>query len=230
MESIPRPLALAVLCALSTFVVAAPAPKPGPWVRGWDRPIDPRGDCKFDRDGEKLTLTVPGKRGKDLLRGDPNAPRLLRDVKGDFAVVVRVGGTFRPTGENGWQQAGLLLTDGKNTVRAVRLAHRSPERAPYPLYVGMHHGALGGGANIFMPGPTLEKLAYLRLERRGNELRVSSSPDGKKWSPVNGPLGLRLPRKVKVGVIAESGSPGVFRAVFDQFRLSPLPGDGRPPR
>jgi hypothetical protein len=35
------------------------------------------------------------------------------------------------------------------------------------------------------------------------------------------------PKKVKVGVVAESTAPGTLKAVFDQFRLAPLGGESR---
>ena len=37
-----------------------------------------------------------------------------------------------------------------------------------------------------------------------------------------------MPRKVKVGVLAEATAPGTFKAVFDDFKLTPLGPDGKP--
>src|SRR5262249_6615698 len=106
-----------LLCALAAVLVqATPAPFPRtdrPWYTGWDRPADPRRDCRFDRKGGRLTITVPGKGHEiDLAKGRLQAPHLLRSVEGDFAVQVRVGGNFRPTGRSGYHRAGLLVTDG----------------------------------------------------------------------------------------------------------------------
>src|SRR5258708_4623953 len=55
-----------LLGALLAFAgsMAAPAPlrRSSPvWTVGWDKPVDTLGLCRFDRDGDKLTLTVPGK-------------------------------------------------------------------------------------------------------------------------------------------------------------------------
>ena len=79
---------------------AAPAPVYKPkssrvWFTGWDKPVDPTGGCRFDREGDVLTIAVRGK--PPATEGgaeNPDAPRLLRDVTGDFDMVVRVGGDF----------------------------------------------------------------------------------------------------------------------------------------
>ena len=56
-----RRAALLLSCALAAVVVtAAPAPVARPWFAGWGRPVDPAGDCQFDRQGDKLTIHVPG--------------------------------------------------------------------------------------------------------------------------------------------------------------------------
>src|SRR4051794_6272305 len=96
-------------------VLAAPAPRPRPptpWVTGWDKPVDPSGDCRFDRDGDRLTISVPGK-GHELNYERPmTAPQLLRDVEGDFDVQVRVTATFlpvNPLGVGGTRSACILL-------------------------------------------------------------------------------------------------------------------------
>src|SRR5436305_683493 len=113
-----RRLAAPLLCLLAAGVAAAPAPKPRPWVDGWDRPVDWSGDCRFARAGDKLTIAVPGKGpGLDVQHGRLHAPHLLRDVKGDFVAQVRVRGDFKPAGEEGYHRAGLLITDGNLFVR-----------------------------------------------------------------------------------------------------------------
>ena len=52
----PR-LAAVLLCALAALAVqATPVPPPKPWVTGWDQPVDPDGDCRFERKGDKVTI------------------------------------------------------------------------------------------------------------------------------------------------------------------------------
>jgi hypothetical protein len=108
----PRLAALSLLGALvASGLVAAPAPFPrpdraGPWVTGWDTPVDPVGDCRFDRDGDKLTITVPGSKGRS------SDFSLLRDVEGDFVLQVRMAVSFPGA-------AGILLVDGKQRLQVT---------------------------------------------------------------------------------------------------------------
>jgi hypothetical protein len=128
-----RSICALLLLLISYAVLAAPAPKRQPFKTGWDEPKDPDGDCKFIRDADTLTIEVPGK-DHDLApkRERFNAPRLLRDVEGDFVMQVRVRALFRPSdkssvdGENPSVAAGLLLIPiEKNYVKLDYWAYRT---------------------------------------------------------------------------------------------------------
>ncbi|MFO0845376.1 MAG: hypothetical protein U0797_23835 [Gemmataceae bacterium] len=103
-----------LLCCCSLLAVTAAPPPPVMWVTGWDRPVNPHGYCRFDRAGSKLTITVPGDGHELDVRNDRlNAPRLLKDVEGDFAAQVRVTGDFTRAGLTGswaFRRTGLLVT------------------------------------------------------------------------------------------------------------------------
>jgi hypothetical protein len=52
---------------------------------------------------------------------------------------------------------------------------------------------------------------------------MAVSLDGQKWKDMTANSSLRairLPQKVKVGVVVESTAPGNFTAVFDKFKLT----------
>jgi hypothetical protein len=190
--------------------------------------MGPVGDCRFARDGTKLTITVSGKgHGMDFLQGWLLAPRLLRGAEGDFVMQVRVGGDFGPLkGERGraLRRAGLLLTDGKDFVRLARSADAS--YPAYSVFNGQHSLGLAGGCNQYNAGPPWGRPARIRVERRfrnGRDLlRATYSVDGKKWEPLGGPIGTLMPSRIKVGVFAEATAEGQFEVVFDQFQFRPL--------
>jgi hypothetical protein len=219
-------LAAGLLCALATVAAAvAPAPRPQPWVAGWDRPVDLVGNCRFDRNADKLTITIPGKdHGLDVPNKRLNAPYLLRDVRGDFSVQVRVGAVGKPTGRTGYHRAGLLLTDGWVFWRWERSAHKHPEEKARNLWFGIHWRGEKGSATGHDDGPPLNQPAYLRIERRGEQVLLASSEDGKTWLTVTRAswLGtvIKLPQALKIGVVAESMAAGEFKVEFDQFKLS----------
>lgn len=87
----------ALVLILDTCTMLA-APAPEPFKSGWGKPIDPNRDCKFVIKGSTLTIELPGG-DHDLApkRERFNAPRLLREVEGDFVMQVRVSGSFLPS-------------------------------------------------------------------------------------------------------------------------------------
>jgi hypothetical protein len=219
-------LALLVAC-LAGGAQTAPAPPEGDaWRVGWDRPIDPLGDCRFVRAGAKLTIHVPppSKKGSHQLRvedGKLNAPRLLRDAEGDFLMEVRVGWVGdAEDGSWGWGAPGILLTDGMVFVTLVRqftIWSWRGEKTTYYLNRSVRTLNAEGEDSCDSDGVPLDRPAYLRLERRGDTVRTTSSPDGKVWARWE-VVKVKLARKAKVGVIAGGGSDAI-RPWFDKLRF-----------
>jgi hypothetical protein len=85
--------------------------------------------------------------------------------------------------------------------------------------------ALDGGPHLG-PARFLESrskvvpVRIIRLSRRGNRFEATSSDDGVTWTELERYLEARLPKSLKVGVLAESTAPGTFKAVFDNIKLS----------
>src|SRR5262249_36323812 len=74
-----------------------PAPPPAPHLtlRDWGSAVDPDGDCTFTIKPNALTIAVPGSdHVLGVERGRMNAPRVLREITGDFIAQVRVAGDF----------------------------------------------------------------------------------------------------------------------------------------
>jgi Protein of unknown function (DUF1349) len=212
----------------STLAAPAPLPRVDDWTTGWDKPIDPLGDCSFGRKGDKLTITVPGKgHGLDVREGRLNAPRLLRDVEGDFIVQVRVSGDFGPhKGPNGDRRVGLLLLGGEaDDVVRIQLAVSAtvPPRRLCNFLAEISRK--GGGPALRVgtyEGPAVGATAWLRLERRGGVGRMAFREHGKEWVQIRVPLEMKLPRKLKVGVVAEATGEGTFKVEFSELRLTSL--------
>ena len=95
--------------------------------RTWGDAVDPDRDCKFELEPreDKVRIIVPGQ--THILSaeiGRMNAPRILREIEGDFDVSVRVAGTSHPAGKatttlySPYHGAGLLIwQDQENYVR-----------------------------------------------------------------------------------------------------------------
>jgi regulation of enolase protein 1 (concanavalin A-like superfamily) len=205
--------------------VAAPAPKQKPFETGWDKPIDPDGDCKFLRDKDGLTIEVPGMDHRlGIEVGRMNAPRLLRDVEGDFIVEVRVRGEFHPSVESAHEQfafvgAGLLLMNDENTyIRLERAANwRGDIVRAYANWELREEGRFVVRGNVNVK-PLEDKDTFLRLERQGDKLLGSVSQDGKEWHALT-PIEVKLLAKVKIGVAACTLQSKAFAPRFDCFQL-----------
>jgi regulation of enolase protein 1 (concanavalin A-like superfamily) len=219
------------LCSLACLALACaafagdPDPEPNPFLDGWDKPVDPDKDCKFEREKGGLTITVPGKdHGLAIERGRMNAPRLVKDIEGDFLAEVRVSGPLTPSaasaapGRTPFLGAGLvLMADEKTYVRLERAAFRRDGVSTYVNWELRRGGewVLAGSASVC---PLKGKSAHLRLKRMGDKLLASASEDGKHWTDLS-PLEVKLPARLKLGVTANSTCTEPFSAHFDRFRL-----------
>jgi regulation of enolase protein 1 (concanavalin A-like superfamily) len=199
------------LCLLITVAVtatSAPPPKPkekskGPWHAGWHKPVDPLKDCQFDRDGDKLTITIPdgdhrldyGRAGDQFcMMPNCNAPMLTREVEGDFDVVVRVTSNLSTplSASSSNYSAGLLLLDGNKVMEKLQYYTPAGSRLP----------------------------EYLKMERRGDTVWVRWSKDGEKWKTEGPPMRPNPPKKVTLAITASSAGLGIFKAEFDKFKLT----------
>ena len=228
-----RPASLrALVWLISSLIVAhvaiaAPAPVYKPklskvWITGWDKPSDPVEDCRFDRNGDKLTIIIPaGKTHISHTELDPmNLPSLMRDVEQDFVVQVRVTGDFRRTIRDGSRQAGIFMMAGETNCTASRLSCSfGPDYEDELRLTSFIEQTSTTYLNVENPS---SKSVYLRLERQGKSLRAKISHDGSKWKTIIEKVAETLPRKMKVGVAAGAESDVPFYALFDQFELTPL--------
>jgi regulation of enolase protein 1 (concanavalin A-like superfamily) len=256
---------LTLLCWLAAWAaLAAPVPEPkgssgfeGP---EWGKPVGTNKDCKFTFTKGSLTIEVPGKKGRVV------APRLLRPAKGDFEVQVRVRGDFRvsPDDDFGQLTAGLVVLDKDEPTPSYRAVFGArctgPRRGAPPaalnreLYaevmmedtVVIKNTKRGLGCQTNPPTkgwavPAAGKPweAYLKVTRRGGELKSYLSPDGKKWSLNARPsldgrpphLALmpedKIAGEVRVGVAAFNLSADKCKVTFDQWKFTPLKAEAK---
>ena len=223
-----------LLAALSAGAGAGgenPADKPavagGNMIPGWGEFVDPEGDCKFRRDDEALTITVPGE-VHDLwpVKSKVNAPLVLQDAEGDFTVEVKVAhvdraaeGTVIPgTGSSTAFHAGTLVIwqDNRNFVRLDRTDMNKAGRGSTSCYL-----------HVFQDGERVVEVAelvkdtptHLRLQRRGDQLTAAYSQDGgQTWQsfPVQK---IGLADKVQAGVSALNATSRPCEVRFEDIQL-----------
>ncbi|QEL20019.1 hypothetical protein [Limnoglobus roseus] len=225
-------LLLLVACPLLTL--AAPAPKDA--LAAWGKAIDPAKDCKFDVTGTKLKISVPGgKEPHDLsaeLNAPMHAPRVMKEVEGDFQMDVTVGAFEVPAGAEGGTErnvaffgAGFLAwQDEKNYVRLERAMFRRGDEQP-PCYISFELRRNSEFVKYGTPSDgnlDPKKGATLRLKRKGNTFSAAvTEDDGKTWNELKS-LDVEFDKKLQAGVIAVNTAKADFAPEFDKYNLGEL--------
>jgi regulation of enolase protein 1 (concanavalin A-like superfamily) len=227
----PRSLPLCLLLAFTG--IGAGQDEKKVTLPGWGEFIDPAGDCKVREDKGIVTITVPGSHHNlnPLPEYNLLGPRLLQPAAGDFDIEVKVLKFVRPdkgtssTKSNvSYTAAGLLIwQDDKTFLRSMRAAHG--ERNEVFVHVEAFRNAAISQGKYFIKKVEERVIGdepiYYRAERRGNDLTVSRSPDGKEWKvfsrhPING-----LKKELLVGVGVVNSTNREFSAHFADFKLTP---------
>ena len=206
--------------------------------------IDPDGDCNFEAQDGKVVITIPGI-AHDLssYNKKKNAPRILREVEGDFIVEVKVSCDLDPGDESAeegkaiFNGAGLLIWhDDDHFVRFERnaflmgtdhfngdeeLARRQETRFQTPLFEYWRQGTCSTPQSSTTEPFFKGKSTWLRIERRGDKITASLSHDGEKWDDTRD-CPVTLPNKLLVGVAAINTSKKPFQATFEEFKLTKI--------
>lgn len=188
--------------------------------------IDPRGDCRRElgrpvEDGvlrERagwLELHVGPNHdlwwGDDGRGGNMDAPRMLQEISGDFALEIHVTST-----ERGKEHGGILVW--KNQNRFVRLDKTSILHAfggdvRFEAHIGRRYIAVGRG----QMGRSMTN--YLRLERIGHEFQAYCSTDGQNWQSCgNDMVVMRDPVMVGMHALCPGNIPGTMTRI-DYFKI-----------
>jgi regulation of enolase protein 1 (concanavalin A-like superfamily) len=190
-------------------------------ITGWGLAVDPDGDCRMNGDRSTLTITVPPTlHDLNPSIGKYNAPRVVRDVEGDFEVEVRVEGDFRPGSicnrADGlpFVGGGIVIFDGDDTI--IRLERGVVyNRGSFSQFAIFEQHIVGGGA-IAHNGSLASGTAYLRLARRGGTMRGFTSSDGRFWRELDPVRGVRTAR-LQVGFDAINSGNASFTVRFEQL-------------
>jgi len=217
----------------------------------WGKIVDPARDTEFKASKTTLTMTVAGEPhvfGED---GQRTAPRVMREVRGDFMIQVKTSlaspkstpakfsRDLLPAGRGAdwlnaapFQGAGIVvMQDDGNLFKLGQgtLFHQDSVEK-YLAWQGHSQERSSHGGKI-EPG---KQFAYLRLQRFGPHLFPSGSDDGERWTHLPMITG-QLPEALQVGLVAEHNTAEGFQATFSQFKLhrfhfgnNPRPWKGPP--
>ena len=211
-----------------------------PPIGPWNLPVDPDGDCTVSLGPAPgaASIRVPGTAhllSVQVELNRVNAPRVLRDVRGDFEVRVRVAGVETPAGRSTmkafqpYHGAGLLIWQDPNNY--IRLESATELRLPPNVtdfrrakpFRYANFEAWKDGRFVWTKGiPIEDRTTYLRLERVGKVVHASFGPDGVHWTPFP-PLDAALDDRLQVGLTAISTAQKPLVADFHDFQVIPIP-------
>jgi len=210
-------------------------------IAGWGTVTDLAGDCTVKEQDGKLAVTVPGGvHDLNASAGGMKAPRVLKEIEGDFTVEVKVTGEFKPGEIEGsfrvrpFNGAGLLVwQDAGNYVRLERNVYWVKEHSEYVCYPPLlQRFKEGEEEEDICPAPTLydnffrARSTWLRLERRKDELTASYSRDGKEWT-VAKTIAVELSKKLRAGIAVINTSAQPFTVEFENLNLSSASVDAK---
>jgi regulation of enolase protein 1 (concanavalin A-like superfamily) len=183
---------------------------------------DKPGSASIDGSGV-VTLTASG---WDIQEEADGGEELMTPVSGDFTFTVRVLGV--PTQTNGsdadeWAKFGIAvrettMAESRNACMLITPQHgiRSPHRRSFNC--GRTEDT---GPNQDLPDFPI----YFRIQRRGEQLNVFTSADGKTFNPYGEPESVLFPdllQNVYVGFVGTAGGVQmpITQAKFDQVTLT----------
>jgi len=196
-------------------------------IAGWGTVINPDGDCTIREAAGKVAIEIPSTK-HDMWYGGKNektrfnAPRVLREVKGNFVATVRVTADWE-TGlsEGGYNGAGLLVWDSERQyLRMERNRFANPAAGTHqltyttPLYdLDNKRRFYNSTRDEFFEG----RSTWLRIERFGGTFITSISRDG-KWKRT-GVVATDFRNTVLLGIHAVSSTPSAFNIEYEQFEV-----------
>lgn len=193
-------------------------------IKGWGKIIDPKGDCSVEEIAGAVSMTVVGRHDLSIeLAQGMDAPRVMREIDGDFIAMVKIDGAFRATGPSTvatrrpYMGAGLLLwQDEKNYVR---LEHASVDVNGQVFdYLAFEERRDGATRMAHSQLGLKSDPVRLRLERRNGRLYGAAAYDAQHWVGYP-PLEINMPAKVQLGVAAISSSAVPFVPEFSELEV-----------
>jgi regulation of enolase protein 1 (concanavalin A-like superfamily) len=185
----------------------------GTTLGSWGTVENPIGAGVFKLEGNSLSISTAPRVADYNLQQQMTAPRVLREVRGDFTLEA----TIVPTAKRNWNSAELLIASGFDFYFRIGIASKGGEKPQFTC----DYARNGNPAPIshIVPPADLTKPFRLRLQRRGWMLTIAHQQDGGDWTEAY-PLNLRTwPAGLQVGVIALNTSSEPFTAQFSDLKL-----------
>jgi hypothetical protein len=185
------------------------------WVRGNPAPMAP-----VVESGGKMTVTGEG---ADIWGVADQFTYVFKTLNGDGSISARV--TSNGTGSNVWAKGGVMIRDNLSAGSV----HAS-------AVVTGGTGGGNGGSFQYRPAADSDSLNsdmttaiappyYVKVERKGDTLTASFSPDGTNWTVQGDPQYIAMTSPAYIGICVSSHTPGEFRTFeFDKVTVTGASG------
>ncbi|MCA9122204.1 MAG: SEL1-like repeat protein [Planctomycetaceae bacterium] len=210
---------------------ASTAATVGDSVDDWGTFHDPDGDCAIIRGAHRMTIKVPpGRHDLYFDNEDPsernNAPRVVREVTGDFLAQVKVTADWSlrtplPNEQNTFAAGLAIVASPQHYVRHERILFRHRQLGTASTFVpsiydvdGRRRTSLEVATPDYFQGPS----TWFRVRRTGQLVYTYISHDGQQWKPAREII-TELPEKVQVGIHAINASGSEFTVDFEDYEL-----------
>ena len=178
--------------------------------------LDPQKDCFYQIEKETGGLEIavpPNHRLRRLANFD--APRLIQEIKGDFAIETSIMG-----GQKAERHGGMLVWAGSRNYLSLEVT--PDNNIHFSISKEENFDVIGRGRLI---SPSI----YLRLERRGNLFSAFCRGDGKvpslpphqankNWF-AGGEVELVMPEPIDIGVYGSSSGDVITTSRFGYFKI-----------
>ncbi len=227
-----RQTALLAALLASAAAFAAPVPPRSEKeriARQWGK-IE--GEGEFSLDGKRLTMRTIGKPARGgILRSKIDMLRVTRNVTGDFEATVAITDAALPAAKNKYEgtwpgtRAGVFIQGGGYAIE-LHFYQFHPKlngvvRAEPTRCVWIDTWYPRGGQGTTLKQIEAGKSPYLRITRKGNDISVSYSLDGKEWSkPYTPRVELAFPEELTVGVFFSQSTYQIASATFEHFTVT----------
>jgi regulation of enolase protein 1 (concanavalin A-like superfamily) len=227
---------LLVALLVPVVALAAPVPKAAGGKKlseTFGEQVNPDSTCKYEPAGKDgLRIVVPTTHPiEEVDHGKTVRPHMIRKVEGDFVLTVRIQHTYKP--EAGKAEAAKQKTmvaagigfidadDARNTFSVCHMNTKSGDKwTTSQLMQIMHRG--GGSGSGSGGQPAAGKPAYLRVTRKGEEVKSEFSGDGKKWQNFSTMKMNTLGPAVNIGPVACQSTDAEYSAEFTEYDIKPL--------
>lgn len=184
--------------------------------------VNPKGDCGYEFNIDPSWLLIRATSGCNLHHDlNFNAPRLMQEISGDFAIETKMASV----GDDMLTMGGFVIWKDESNYICFERGHLGINKSTSEKYgkdeIGLF-GSVDGDFDHFGRGMLASDIIYMRIERMGDSISTYCSSDGENWLTC-GEVSFPSENPIQVGVCAKGNyalwNMGDTAIRFDYFKV-----------